>query len=117
MMDIKKLLDSERLTLESEDIAALKQYIEGLRTDAECVKAYRGELLDRLSDSLSRKGIELEYDTAKSIADKLSITEIRALLDAAGEQQVHKAAPQLCPAQGEIGSANTEFRIKRRSSV
>lgn len=111
MLDITKLLASERVTLDGGEIAALKEYIDGLKSDAACVAAYRGELLQRLEDGLREKGFEPDYDTAKSIADKLSIGEIRALIAAAQKDPAEKPVPQLCRAQNTAGHENTEFRI------
>lgn len=111
MLNISKLLDSERVTLEGEDIAALKDYINGLKGDAECVRAYRAELLQRLEDGLRAKGVVPDYDTAKSVADKLSIGEIRALLKAAQQNPAEKPTPQLCCTQTAPARENTLFRI------
>ena len=111
MKDITKLLECERLTLDSEDMNALRDYIKELRGDAECAKAYREDLLRRLSDGMARKGVELSFDAAKSISDKLSIGEIRALLNAFGDGSAEKAAPQLCVPQTDSRVGNTEFTI------
>lgn len=111
MLDITKLLNSERVTLAGGDIAALKDYIEGLKSDAEGVAAYRGELLQRLEDGLREKGFEPDYETAKSVADKLSIGEIRALLAAVQKQPAAQPVPQLCRVQNTAANENTEFRI------
>lgn len=111
MKDITKLLECERLTLEEEDIKALKAYISELKSDADGVKAYREELLGQLSDGFREKGIEPDYEIAKSIADKLSIGEIRAMLAAVHKSGEEKPAPQLCCAEKRVGAANTEFKI------
>ena len=111
MKDIETILSGERLTLEGEDMAALKSYIEGLKSDAACAAAYREELLGRLEDGVRQKGIELSYEASKSIADKLSITGLRALLSAFEGQKAHKAAPQLCCPAKTDAAENTEFRI------
>lgn len=111
MMDITKLLASERVTLDKEEITALKNYIDGLKGDADCAKAYREELLGRLSDGLRNKGVEPEYDTAKSISEKLSIGEIRSLLGTLEDRSASHAAPQLVCPQHECAAGNTEFRI------
>ena len=111
MLNISKLLESERATLDGGEIAALKDYIDGLKSDAECVAAYRSELLQRLEDSLREKGFEPDYETAKSIAQKLSIGEIRALIDAAKPHPAEKPTPQLFRAEHTAAHENTEFRI------
>ena len=111
MLNITKLLESERVTLEGGEIVALKEYIDGLKSDAQCVADYRNELLHRLEDGLREKGFEPDYETAKSIAQKLSIGEIRALIDAARKNPAEKPAPQLCRTEHTGGSENTEFRI------
>ena len=111
MTDFTKLLTGERLTLEGEEITALKDYIEGLRSDADCVKAYREELLHRLGEGLRSKGIEPDYPIAKSIGEKLSIGEIRALLSAVEDHTAAPAAPQLTLPQGGCSAANTQFTI------
>ena len=111
MMDIKKLLECERVTLGSEEISALREYIDGLKSDADCVKAYRDELLQRLSDGFRDKGIEPDYAVAKSIAQKLSIGEIRSLLNAVQAHRGANVCPQLVPDQRASGMSNTEFRI------
>ena len=110
-MDITKLLDCERLTLEGEEITALKDYINGLKSDAEGMQAYREELLIRLGDGLRNKGVEPDYDVAKSIAQKLSIGEIRAMLTAVEDHPAGKAEPQLIRPQSNCGAQNTEFTI------
>lgn len=111
MMDITKLLTCERLTLEGEEITALKEYIEQLKGDADCVKAYREELLQRLSDGFRSMGIEPDYEVGKSIAEKLTVGEIRALLSAVETRCADKSAPQLVCAQRDCAAVNTEFRI------
>ena len=111
MVNLEELLACERVTLEGGEITALKEYIEGLKSDAACVAAYRGELLQRLEDGLRAKGVEPDYDTAKSIADKLSIGEIRALIGAVQKNSADQPVPQLCCASGESAAENTEFRI------
>ena len=111
MKDITKLLDCEQLTLKSEDIAALKDYISGLKADAECAAAYREELVKRFRDSLKDKGIALSYKTASAVADKLTIPEMREFITAMSENEHEKAAPQLRRAESDNAVGNTEFRI------
>ena len=111
MTDISKLLSCESLALEGEELKALREYIEGLRTEAECVNAYREELTGRLTESFARKGIRLSGDVAYSVTSKLSVTELRALIEAAGETERKAAAPQLCAAEAQNDSGNTEFKI------
>ena len=111
MLNITKLLASERATLEGGEIAELKAYIDSLKSDAQCAKAYRADLLQRLEDGLREKGVEPDYDTAKSIAEKLSIGEIRALLAAVQKTAAEQPAPQLSRVQRIESNENTEFRI------
>ena len=111
MFNITKLLESDRVTLEGEEMAGLKAYIHALQSDAEGVEAYRRELLERLEDGLRKKGLEPDYETAKSIADKLTLGEIRSLIAAAQFDAAEKPAPQLCSMQRAGSTENTEFRI------
>jgi len=112
MEEIKKALESEKeLVLSQDERKRLKEYIAALEQDAEGVRLYRGELTRRLSDGLRSKGIALAYDTVKRVTDKLSITELCALIDAAGDGTDAIAAPQLCHEPGASFSGNTEFRI------
>ena len=111
MKDMNKLLDCERLTLESDDLSALKEYIGSLKAEAECAKAYREELTKCFRDRLADRGIELNYATSVSVADKLSIPEMREFIAALAVSGSEKAAPQLRrPASGTF-AGNTEFRI------
>ena len=111
MKDITKLLESERITLERADIAALKEYIESLKADSEYVSAYREELIYRLKDGCAAKGIELSYAIEKSITDKLSLTELKGLIEAMNAGSRAAAAPQLFVRQASSPVGNTEFRI------
>lgn len=111
MLNIGKLLSSESATLGQEEITALKEYINSLKSEAQCVADYRTELLHRLEDGLREKGFEPDYDTAKSIGEKLSIGEIRALIDAVQKEPETQPAPQLCRVQNSAADENTEFRI------
>ena len=111
MTDISKLLSCESLTLEGEELKALREYIEGLKTESEYVNAYREELTGRLTESFARKGIRLSGDVAYSVTSKLSVTELRALIEAAGETERKAAAPQLCAADAQNDTGNTEFKI------
>ena len=111
MTDINKLLSSESLSLAGDDMNALREYIDSLKSDAECAKAYREELIGRLREGFAVKGIRLGHDTAHTIAGKLSIAEIRALLDAVCGSGAGKAAPQLSAAEAGTVSGNTEFKI------
>ena len=110
-MDIKKMLEGDSLSLESEGMEALRGYIKSLTADAEGVAAYREELVKKLTDGFKEKGIAVGYRTAKSVTDKLSIGELRALIDAVGDGEREKAAPQLCRVTKTSGEGNTEFRI------
>ena len=110
-MDIKKMLEGDSLSLEGEGMAALREYIKSLTADAEGIAAYREELVKRLTDGFKEKGIAVGYRTAKSVTDKLSIGEIRALIEAVGDSDREKAAPQLCRTEKSSGAGNTEFRI------
>lgn len=111
MKDITKLLEAESLTLDSAGMKALRAYIGELRADAECIKAYRGELLDRLSDGMKNKGVELSYEIGKSISDKLSMSEIRGLIAAFAGNDERNPAPQLCLPQTDGSVGNTQFTI------
>jgi hypothetical protein len=110
-MDIKKMLEGDSLSLESEGMEALRGYIKSLTADAEGVAAYREELVKKLTEGFKEKGIAVGYRTAKSVTDKLSIGELRALIDAVGDGEREKAAPQLCRVTKTSGEGNTEFRI------
>ena len=112
MEEIRKALESEKeLVLNHDELKRLKDYIASLEQDAEGVRLYRGELTRRLSEGLRSKGITLAYDTAKRVTDKLSIAELCALIDAAGDGTDANAAPQLCYEPGASIGGNTEFRI------
>ena len=111
MTDITKLLERDKAVLEGEDMKALKDYISALKSDAECAGEYREELIGRLSKSFKNRGISLSYDISRGITAKLSVAEIKALIDAVGEGENKIAAPQLCRAGSDDGVINTEFRI------
>jgi hypothetical protein len=110
-MDIKKLLEGDSLSLEGEGMEALRGYIRTLTADAEGAAAYREELVKRLTDGFKQKGIAVGWRIAKSVTDKLSIGELRALIDAVGDGAREKCAPQLCRTEKASGAGNTEFRI------
>lgn len=111
MKDITKLLDCEQLTLKSEEMDALREYINSLKADAECACEYREELIKRFRDSLKDKGIALSYKTAGTVAEKLTIPEIREFIAAMSADEHEKAAPQLRRAAADSFAGNTEFRI------
>ena len=111
MKDITKLLDCERLSLEGEDMKALREYISGLKADAECAAAYREELVKRFRDNLDSRGVALSYKTARAVADKLTAAELREFTDALAACEHEKAAPQLCRASADEPVGNTQFRI------
>lgn len=112
MNDILKSLESgQELTLSKGDITTLREYIGSLEQDAAYLKAYRDELCDSLKKGMKARGIDLEYQTSKSIMDKLTVTEMKALIHAFGERSPRQAVPQLCCGSSEEISGNTEFKI------
>ena len=111
MKDIQKLLDCERITLEGEDISALKDYISGLKADAEYAKAYREELVKSFCERLAERGIELNSKTAAGVAQKLSVAQLREFIGALAQNGCEKARPQLFCSPSGVTAGNTEFRI------
>ena len=112
MEEIRKTLESEsELVLGTKELKQLRNYIASLEQDAEGVRLYRGELICRLNDGLRAKGVAIASDTAKSIADKLSVGELCALIDAVGGTDGAAAVPQLAVNGAPLPAANTQFRI------
>jgi len=112
MKDIKTAIEaSDELTLGKTELKQLRDYIAELEQENESAKAYRNELVHKLSDSMKAKGIRLDYCASKSITDKLSISEIRALTDALADASGEMPQVQLyCPKSG-ADAGNIEFTI------
>lgn len=109
---IKSMLESEKdVHLSQGDLEALREYIGELKKNADCAEAYRAELCTKLREKIAGLSVRLDYNTSKSIIDKLDVAELQALNQALEREPRVLAAPQLCSAPAAGADGNTEFRI------
>ena len=106
----KSLTGESEVTLSKGEAVSLGEYIRQLESDSAYAKAYREELSQRLKTALREKGVELDFVVENCIIDKLSISEVKALLKAF-EMKERKAVPQLGADSTGVPAGNTEFRI------
>lgn len=112
MKTIKTLLECEKdIFLSKTDMDSLREYVGGLEKKAAYADAYRAELCEKLRQKIADLKIEMDYDTSKSIIDKLDVNELQTLIKALGKHRAEPAAPQLCRMTAEQTVGNTEFRI------
>lgn len=112
MKTIKTLLECEKdIFLSKRDMDSLREYVKALEKKAEYADAYRAELCEKLRRQIADLKIEVDFNTSKSIIEKLDVGELQALIKALGKQPAKPAAPQLCRMTAEQTFGNTEFRI------
>ena len=112
METIKTLLSSEKdVVLEKSDMESLRVYVGELEKKAQYADAYRAELCERLKKNVAAMRIGIDYDTSKSIMEKLDVNELQALIKAFDKQPAQQAAPQLWRKPADEAIGNTEFRI------
>lgn len=112
METIKTLLECEKdIFLAKSEMDSLRSYVGELEKKAQYADAYRAELCDRLKRKVAGMHIEIDYDTSKSIMEKLDVTELQALIKAFEIQPAQQAAPQLWHRSADETIGNTEFRI------
>lgn len=112
METIKTLLESEKdIFLAKSDMESLRAYVGELEKKAQYADAYRAELCERLKKNVAAMRIGIDYDTSKSIMEKLDVNELQALIKAFDKQSAQQAAPQLWRGLADESIGNTEFRI------
>ena len=112
METIKTLLESEKdIFLAKSDMESLRAYVGELEKKAQYADAYRAELCERLKKNVAAMRIGIDYDTSKSIMEKLDVNELQALIKAFDKQSAQQAAPQLWRGSADESIGNTEFRI------
>lgn len=112
METIKTLLESEKdIFLAKSDMESLRAYVGELEKKAQYADAYRAELCERLKKNVAGMQLRIDYDTSKSIIEKLDVKELQALIKAFEKQPAEQAAPQLWHRSADESIGNTEFRI------
>lgn len=112
METIKTLLESEKdIFLAKSDMESLRAYVGELEKKAQYADAYRAELCERLKKNVAGMQLRIDYDTSKSIIEKLDVKELQALIKAFEIQPAEQVAPQLWHRSADETIGNTEFRI------
>ena len=112
METIKSLLACEKeLCLSPREAESLRAYVGELEKKAQYADAYRAELCDTLRQKVASLQIEVDYDTSKSIIEKLDVAELQSLIRALEHKPAQQAVPQLCRQTVQQHPGNTEFRI------
>lgn len=112
METIKTILErGKETTLSENDMNSLREYVGALEKKAQYADAYRAELCEKLRHRVDDLKLQVEYDTAKGIVDKLDVNELQALIKALEKKPAQQAQPQLCRSNSHGVGGNTEFRI------
>lgn len=112
METIRTILEcDEDIFLSRSDKDKIREYITSLEKQADYAQAYHAELAEKLKRKIVELGVALDYPVVKSVVEKLSADELKALIKALEKKSVAAAAPQLSAPFGLQTDTNTEFRI------